>query len=148
MALLFLADHCISNTIVRAIRNATHEVVRLKDVLPVESPDTVVIAKAQEIDAILLSMNGDFADIVTYPPKNYKGIVALQLRNHAEVLDHLIVRLTSYLRAHPQMEHYHAKLLVIEVNRIRIRQYGQERAKVKTRTLEKPHPKAAAPANV
>lgn len=37
-------------------------------------------AKAQEIDAIVLSLNGDFADIVNYPPKNYKGIVALQMR--------------------------------------------------------------------
>ena len=73
MALRFLADHCISNTIVRALRNATHEVVRLKDVLPVESPDTIVIAKAQEIDAILLSMNGDFADIVTYRRKTTRG---------------------------------------------------------------------------
>jgi predicted nuclease of predicted toxin-antitoxin system len=122
MALRFLADHCISNTIIRALRDAAHEVVRLRDVLPVESPDMIVIAKAQEIDAILLSMNGDFADIVTYPPKNYQGIVALQMRNHAEVLDQLMVRLTSYLRAHPEMKHYRAKLLVIEVNRIRIRE--------------------------
>ena len=68
MALRFLTDHCIANTIVRALRDAAHEVVRLKDVLPVESPDTIVIGKAQEIDAILLSMNGDFADIVTCPP--------------------------------------------------------------------------------
>ncbi|SRR5216684_2334444 len=81
MALRFLADHCISNTIIQTLRGATHEVVRLRDVLPVESPDTIVIAKAQEMDAILLSMNGDFADIVTYPPNNYKGIVALQMRS-------------------------------------------------------------------
>ena len=52
-----------------------------------ESPDENVIAKAQEIDAILLSMNGDFADIVTYPPKDYTGIVALQIRNDPEVLE-------------------------------------------------------------
>jgi len=122
MALRFLADHCVSNTIVRTLRDATHEVVRLKDVLPVESPDTIVIAKALEIDAILLSMNGDFADIVTYPPKNYKGIVALQMRNHAEVLNHLLARLTGYLRLQPSMEHYRGKLLVLEVNRIRIRE--------------------------
>jgi len=96
--------------------------VRLKDVLPVESPDTIVIGKAQEIDAILLSMNGDFADILTYRPKNYKGIVALQMRNHAEVLEHLMVRLTGYLRVQPAMEHYRGKLLVVEVNRIRIRE--------------------------
>ncbi len=96
--------------------------MRLKDVLPVESPDTIVIGKAQEIDAILLSMNGDFADILTYRPKNYKGIVALQMRNHAEVLEHLMVRLTGYLKVQPAMEHYRGKLLVVEVNSIRIRE--------------------------
>jgi len=121
MALRFLADHCISNSIVRTLRDAAHEVVRLRDVLPVESPDARVIAKAQEISAILLSMNGDFADIVTYPPKNYRGIVALQLRNHAEVLEQLMLRLSGYLRLQPAMEHYRGKLLVVEVNRIRIR---------------------------
>ncbi len=122
MALRFLADHCISNSIVRTLRDAAHEVVRLKDVLPVESPDAIVIAKAQELDAILLSMNGDFADIVTYPPKNYKGIVALQMRNHAEILDNLMARLTAYLRDQSGMEHYRGKLLVVESNRIRIRE--------------------------
>jgi len=122
MALRFLADHCISNSIVRSLRVATHEVVRLKDFLPVESPDTIVIAKAQEIDLILLSMNGDFADIVTYPPDHYKGIVAIQMRNHAEVLDPLMERLVEYLKAQPSMEHYRGRLLVVEVNRIRIRE--------------------------
>jgi hypothetical protein len=54
MALRFLADHCISNLIVQTLRDQKHEVLRLKDVLPVESPDAAVIAKAQDIDAILL----------------------------------------------------------------------------------------------
>jgi len=122
MALRFLADHCISNSIVRALRDAAHEVVRLRDVLPVESPDSMVIAKAQETDAILLSMNGDFADIVTYPPKNYRGIVSLQMRNHPEIVADLMARLTAYLRLWPTMENYRGKLLVVEVNRIRIRE--------------------------
>ena len=122
MALRFLADHCISNTTIRTLQDAGHEVFRLRELLAVDSPDRLVIAKAQEIDAILLSMNGDFADIVTYPPKNFKGIIALQMRNHAEVLERLLARLTEYLRTQPVMEHYRAKLLVVEVNRIRIRE--------------------------
>ncbi len=52
MALRFLADHCISNFIIRTLQDAKHEVLRLKDLLPVESSDAVVIAKAQEIDAV------------------------------------------------------------------------------------------------
>jgi len=122
MALRFLADHCISNTTIRTLRDAGHEVLRLGDVLRVDASDRVVIAKAQEIDAILLSMNGDFADIVTYPPKTYKGIVALQMRNHAEVLERLLARLCEYLNVRPTAEHYRGKLLVVEVNRIRIRE--------------------------
>jgi hypothetical protein len=31
-----------------------------------QSPDAGVIAKAQQLDAILLSLNGNFADIVTF----------------------------------------------------------------------------------
>lgn len=86
MALRSLADHCISNFIVQTLRDAKYEVFRLRDLLPADSTDAVVIAKAQEVDAILLSLNGDFADIVTYPSEKYKGIVALQMRNHSEIL--------------------------------------------------------------
>jgi hypothetical protein len=35
MALRFLADHCISNTIVQTLRDAGHEVVRMRELLPV-----------------------------------------------------------------------------------------------------------------
>jgi predicted nuclease of predicted toxin-antitoxin system len=122
MALRFLADHCISNSIVRALQEAGCEVLRLRDALPIESPDPVVIAKAQELNAILLSMNGDFADLVNYPPRNYEGILALQVRNHAEVVERLMSRLIAYLQAYPAKDHYRGKLFVIEVDRIRVRE--------------------------
>jgi predicted nuclease of predicted toxin-antitoxin system len=67
MALRFLADHCVSNSTVQTLREANHEVLRLKDVLPAESSHTIVITKAQELDAILLSLNGDFSHIVNWP---------------------------------------------------------------------------------
>jgi predicted nuclease of predicted toxin-antitoxin system len=122
MALRFLADHCVANSVVQTLRDAGNEVLRVRDILPVESPDTVVIAKAQEVGAILLSLNGDFADIVAYPPRNYKGIVTLQMRNHAEILPHLMARLMGYLGIYPTIEHYRGKLLVVEVDRVRVRQ--------------------------
>jgi len=42
------------------IRNENHEVLKLKESLPVESPDQVIFAKAQQLNAILISLNGDF----------------------------------------------------------------------------------------
>lgn len=70
---------------------------------------------------ILLSLNGDFLDIVKYPPRNFKGSVALQMRNHSEVLPFILERLLTYLKLYPSSEYYEGKLLVVEPDRIRIR---------------------------
>lgn len=84
--------------------------------------DRVVLAKAQKRGAILISLNGDFADIVTYPPKRLKGIIAVQLHNRPEVLPNLLKRLIAYLAANPMMKNYEGRLFVVEVDRIRIRE--------------------------
>ncbi|MEW6686787.1 MAG: DUF5615 family PIN-like protein [Candidatus Edwardsbacteria bacterium] len=86
MSLRFFADHCISNLIIQMLQEVGYKVFRLKAHIPTDSPDPIVIAKAQELDSILVSLNGDFADIVTYPPAKYKGIIALQVRNHPEII--------------------------------------------------------------
>jgi len=80
-----------------------------------------VISKAQELECVLISLNGDFSDIVTYPPQNYKGILALQVRNHPESIPQMMVRFKEYLSAHPNMDHYKGKLFLVEAHRIRIR---------------------------
>jgi predicted nuclease of predicted toxin-antitoxin system len=121
MGLRFLADHCVANSVVESLREAKHGVFRLRDALPVESPDRVIIQKAKEMGAVLVSLDGDFADIVTYPPSEYGGIVTLQLRNHAEMLPRLMARLMTYLSLHTEMEHYRGKLLIVEADRIRMR---------------------------
>lgn len=121
MALRFFADHCISNFIIQSLQGAGHQVFRLRDHLAVESPDPVVISKAQELDTLLLSLNGDFADIVAYPPHQFKGIVALQVRDHPEVMPAVMTRLNGYLQSHPRMEEHLGKLIVVEVDRIRVR---------------------------
>jgi predicted nuclease of predicted toxin-antitoxin system len=122
MRLRFFADHCISNFIIQVLRDAGYEVFRLRDYIPTDSADKVVISKAQELDSILVSLDKDFIDIVTYPPANYNGIIALQVRNHPEIIPQLITRLKDYLSAHPDMNDYKGKLLLVEVHRIRIRE--------------------------
>ena len=122
MSLRFFADHCISNFIIQTFRDAGYGVFRLRDHIPTDSADSVVISKAQELDSILVSLNGDFADIVAYPPANYKGIIALQVGNHPEIIPQLIAMLKDYLSAYPDMNHYKGKLLLVEVHRIRVRE--------------------------
>ncbi len=92
----------------------------MREYIPRDSDDEVVIAKAQELNSILVS-NGDFADITMYPPAQYKGIIALQIKNHPEVIPAMMRRLTAYLSAHPEMAKYEGQLLLVEAHRIRIR---------------------------
>lgn len=122
MSLRFFIDHCVSNSIVKALNIAGHETIRLKDHLPQDAHDSLVILKAQELDSILVSLNGDFADIITYQPSDYKGIIGLQLRNHPEIIPQLMARLTDFLSTHGDMTYYIGKLFLVEVHRIRI--YG------------------------
>jgi predicted nuclease of predicted toxin-antitoxin system len=103
------------------LRRAGHEVRLLREVLPIRSPDPAVLAKAGELDAILVSLNGDFSDILTYPPGSHRGIIALQLHNHPEVIPSLMERLTVYLAANPAQTFYVGKLFLVEVHRIRLR---------------------------
>lgn len=69
----------------------------------------------------LLSLDGDFADIVAYPPGLFKGIIALQVLDHPEVIPTLMDRLNNYLSTYPEMDHYVGKLIVVEAHRIRVR---------------------------
>jgi predicted nuclease of predicted toxin-antitoxin system len=122
MSLRFFADHCVSNAIIDHLRSQGHEVLRLRDHLDPESPDPIVIARAQELGAILLSLNGDFADIVTYPPSRFGGIVALEVHDHPEVIPVILSRLSAYISSHPEPADYRARLFVVAPHRIRIRQ--------------------------
>jgi len=121
MDLRFFADQCVPGSIIRALQDEGHETLRLKDWIAVDSPDPIVLAKAHELDAVLLSLNGDFADIVSYPPADYKGIIALQVRNHPEAIPQIMSRLIGFLSSHLDRQFFLGKLLLIEPHRIRIR---------------------------
>jgi predicted nuclease of predicted toxin-antitoxin system len=121
MSLRLFADHCVPRSVITDLRAAGHEVLILTDHIPAASDDQVVIAKAQDLDAILISLNGDFADLVAYPPFRYKGIISLQVRNHPEILPAVMQRLLDYLAANHEATHYSGKLLIVEPHRIRVR---------------------------
>jgi len=121
MSLRFFADHCVPEEVVRTLEEKGFEVFRLRQHLLTDASDRDVIFKTQELEAILVSLNGDFADIVSYPPEKFRGIISLQVRNHPEILSDLLRNLMEYLILHNTMEFYVGKLFIIEASRIRIR---------------------------
>src|SRR5258708_99903 len=121
MSLRIFCDQCVPAEISDVLRRAGHDVVLLREALPIRSPDRKVVEHARSTGAILVSLNGDFSDIVAYPPAEYDGIIAIQLHNHPEIIPQLMERLTTFLAEHPTQEFYRGKLLIVEVHRIRIR---------------------------
>jgi predicted nuclease of predicted toxin-antitoxin system len=122
MSLVFFSDQCVPTEISEILIRNGHRVILLRDSLPIRSPDSDVIKKTQSLGAILVSLNGDFADIVDYAPSDYAGIVAIQLKNHPETIPSLMGRLVNFLIENPEQEYYHGKLIIVEPHRIRIRQ--------------------------
>ena len=122
MSLRFFSDQCVPAEITGTLRRHGHHVTLLREVLPIRSLDPVVIARTRELNAVLVSLNGDFADIVTYPPANHLGIVAIQLHNHPEIIPQLMERLLAFLDGHPVEDFYRGKLFLVEVHRVRTRQ--------------------------
>ena len=117
----FLLDHCVPNRVGSMLVGAAHEAIRLSDCLPTDSPDPVVLRKAEELDAVLVSLNGDFADITAYPPASHRGIVALQVRNRPVAVTAIVERLLTYLSRFPERRDMDGKLLLVESHRIRVR---------------------------
>lgn len=121
MSLRLFCDQCVPAEISDTLRRAGYEATLLRDVLPIRAADPAVIGRARELDAVLFSLNGDFSDIVAYPPADYRGIIAIQLHNHPEIIPQLMERLIAFLAANPAQEFYHGKLFIVEAHRIRTR---------------------------
>ena len=122
MSLNFFADHCVPNSLIQVLNAYGHAVHRLTDHLPADSADKLIIEKAKHLNAILLSLNGDFADIVAYPPSSFAGIICIQLKNRPSLIPQLMKGLRSYIEKNPGQKHYAGKLLVVDISRVRIRE--------------------------
>ena len=80
--------------------------------------DTDIASICQRERRALVTLDMDFADIRTYPPKQFSGLIVLRLRRQdkprvLEVLSHLVPVLSSEPPEH--------RLWIVEEDRIRIR---------------------------
>lgn len=59
----FFIDHCVPDSVGRALREAGHEVILLREQLAPDSPDPLVAAVAEMNDAVLVSLDTDFKSL-------------------------------------------------------------------------------------
>ena len=102
------------------LRELGHEVEEVREILPDGAADIVVATQAKARHAILVTRDFDFADIRNYPPKDYAGIIVLELPEDA-VAAQVTGTLKSFVEKPNLMERLQGRLAIVESWRVRFR---------------------------
>lgn len=73
-----LLDECTPRLYLELLREWGYEANLVREFLEAGDPDTEILLLAQRLDAVVLSVDMDFADITRFPPHNYAGIIVIR----------------------------------------------------------------------
>ena len=116
----FLLDANMPRSSAGLLRELGHEVEDVRDVLPNGAQDAEVAAYARAGKLILITRDFDFADIRNYPPKDYAGIIVLELPEDAIVAKANQV-LLSFASHRGLLTRLAGRLAIVESWRVRFR---------------------------
>jgi len=114
----FKVDENLPIEVAEALRQAGHDAATVLEQRYGGSADERLAALCQRENRALLTLDMDFADIRSYPPAEFPGLIVLRLRQQDKpyVLD-VLARLIRMLDQEPTERH----LWIVEEKRIRIR---------------------------
>lgn len=69
----FFADNDVAESACKFLEARGHQVTRLRDVLPRDTPDPIVAKVAQDSELILLTHDGDFKTVAPRIPKGERS---------------------------------------------------------------------------
>jgi predicted nuclease of predicted toxin-antitoxin system len=113
-----LLDHNVPRKYLRLLQEWGYESTVLDEHIAADADDADVIALAQELDAVLLTADLDFANILDYPPADHAGIVVMRYEATDEtgITATLKQALTDLYR-----DDLRGALVIVEPQRYRIR---------------------------
>ena len=114
----FKVDENLPIEVAEALRQAGHDAATVLEQRYGGSPDERLAALCQRENRALLTLDMDFADIRSYPPTEFPGLIVLRLRQQDKpyVLD-VLARLIRLLDQEPLEQH----LWIVDEKQIRIR---------------------------
>lgn len=114
----FKVDENLPVGLTGELRGAGHEAVTVAEQQLVGSSDLDLSEVCRSEDRVLVTLDLDFADIRTYPPENYPGMILLRLaRQDRSYVLGVFRRLLKVSGREP----LDGRLWIVEENRIRIR---------------------------
>jgi predicted nuclease of predicted toxin-antitoxin system len=113
-----LADHCVFGKTVKLLREHGYEVITLKELGKADTEDEEVLSIASSLNAILITNDKDFGNILRYPPERYGGIIVLKItfENQGSIHEILLNMLKKY-----DQEQLKKALVVINTKTYRMR---------------------------
>lgn len=117
----FLIDANLPHSITDLFHPPGHDVVHVRGIGLGDAPDEDVAARARQDQRCLVTRDYGFADIRAYPPRDYYGIVVLDVPNTttAPFLRELIGR---FLQQSDVVSQLRGRLAIVTFDRIRLRQ--------------------------
>jgi predicted nuclease of predicted toxin-antitoxin system len=113
-----LLDHCTPRRYAKLLRQWGYSADLITTYIAADAADPNVLALAQSLDAVLLTVDLDFANILHYPPQSHVGVIVLryQVQDEAAVDSTLLQALADLYRSGLRQT-----LLIVEPHRYRIR---------------------------
>jgi predicted nuclease of predicted toxin-antitoxin system len=112
----FVADESVDRQIVEQLRKDNHEIFSIAEESPSIS-DTEVLTKANSSDAVLITADKDFGELVFRLNQNHDGVILLRLAGVPPERKADIV--SAFLRVHS--DEIIGAFTVISMNNVRIR---------------------------
>ena len=118
MKIRFKTDENLPLDVVELLRSAGYDAMSVLDESLVGARDEVIANVCKKERRALITLDLDFADIRSYPPNEYDGIIVLRIHDQGKrnVVD-VLRRVIKFLKDHPCLK----QLWIVEEDRIRIR---------------------------
>jgi predicted nuclease of predicted toxin-antitoxin system len=113
-----LLDQCVPRKYKYLLQSWGYAATLLNEHIAPDASDVDVIALAQTLDAVLLTVDLDFANILNYPPGNYAGVVVMRYEaSNEDALGSTLQQVLTDLYRDP----LRGVLVIIEPTRYRVR---------------------------
>jgi predicted nuclease of predicted toxin-antitoxin system len=116
----FLIDADMPRSMADVVRQHGHQALDVRDVGPSLALDADIAAYARAEDFCIVTGDFGFADIRTYPPGDYAGIIVLGLPRNAsgKYINSLFAGLLDQMDLLAQLP---GRLAIVEAGRVRLR---------------------------
>jgi len=114
----FKVDENLPIEVAQLLREAGHDVYSVHDQGLVGAKDQVLAEVCQSENRAMLTLDIHFADIRTYPPENYSGLIVLRLARQDK--PHVLEVMRRMLKLFSS-ETLEGKLWIVDEKRVRVR---------------------------